>query len=248
MKKIIELQNISTQFGHQTIHKNLNMDVFEGEILGIIGGSGSGKSVLLKLMVGLLPIQKGIVKVYGQNIEHLTEKEKYELETNRGILFQDGALFNALTVMENIKAPMEEYTKLSENIMDDLAILKQTMVGLANDVQHKFPAQLSGGMRKRAALARALALDPKLLFLDEPTAGLDPINAKAFDKLILDLKTNLNLTVVMVTHDIETLKKICDRIAVIIDHKLITGTRDEIINNNHPWIQKYFEDRQDIQR
>jgi phospholipid/cholesterol/gamma-HCH transport system ATP-binding protein len=216
------------------------MEVEEGEVFGIVGGSGSGKSVLLRTILGLQRPQAGTVRIYGRDINSLTEEELREVKRGYGVTFQHGALFTSLNVRQNVQLPMIEFFKLADETLDGLADLKLVMVGLATEAGQKFPAQLSGGMIKRAALARALALDPKLLFLDEPTAGLDPIAAAAFDELLIELQRNLELTVVMVTHDLDTIFRTCNRVGVIVDRRMISDTVEGIVSNPHPWIQEYF--------
>lgn len=230
-KPIIQVQNLVTKFGEQVVHENLNLDILSQEVLGIVGGSGSGKSVLLQYMIGLNKPQQGKI-IYHTNPPYPS--------TQIGVLFQYGALISSLTVLENIMAPIKEVTKLSESLTQELALLKLEIVGLPFETHEKFPAQLSGGMIKRVALARALALDPEILFLDEPTSGLDPISAASFDQLIKRLQKQLKMTVVMVTHDLDSLVQICDRIAVLVDKKTIAGTVSEVAAIDHPWIKDYF--------
>lgn len=238
---VIKVRALRNQFGPQIIHDNLNLDVYRGEVLGIVGGSGTGKSVLLRSIVGLQRPTAGTVNVLGQPILGMEEGERRLLEQKWGILFQDGALFSALTVAENIQVPYREHLQLSDRLMDELAALKITMVGLPLEAGTKYPSELSGGMRKRAGLARALALDPEILFLDEPTAGLDPIGAAAFDTLIRDLQRTLGLTVFLVTHDLDTLHATCDRIAVLADKRVtLAGTMNDMLKSEHPWIKEYF--------
>jgi len=238
---VIKVRGLRNQFGPQIIHDNLNLDVYRGEVLGIVGGSGTGKSVLLRSIVGLQRPTAGTVTVLGQTILGMEEGERRLLEQKWGILFQDGALFSALTVAENIQVPYREHLQLSDRLMDELAALKITMVGLPLEAGTKYPSELSGGMRKRAGLARALALDPEILFLDEPTAGLDPIGAAAFDTLIRDLQRTLGLTVFLVTHDLDTLHATCDRIAVLADKRVtLAGTMSDMLKSEHPWIKEYF--------
>ena len=235
----IRIRGLRTGFGNQVIHDGLDLDVYRGEILGVVGGSGTGKSVLLRTIVGLNRPIAGKIEVLGQALSNRRKGEA--LEARWGVLFQDGALFSSLTVDENIQVPLKEHSTLPQRMLDEIAALKVAMVGLAPDACHKYPSQLSGGMRKRAGLARALALDPEILFLDEPTAGLDPIGAAAFDKLILQLHGSLGLTVFMVTHDLDSLHTICDRIAVLADHKLAAvGSMDVMLGSDHPWIRDYF--------
>ncbi len=238
---VISITNLHTQFGEQVIHENLSLDVLKGTILGVVGGSGSGKSVLLRTIIGINKPQRGTVLVNGINALTCTELEHKGLETQWGVLFQNGALFSSLTVAQNIQAPLKEYfPTMSQKLMDELTAVKLHMVGLRVEDGQKYPSEISGGMRKRVGLARALIADPSILFLDEPTAGLDPIGAEAFDRLIKDLQGSLGLTVFMVTHDLDTLVAICDRVAVLVDKKIIEGTLQDIIRNDHPWIQSYF--------
>ena len=237
---IIRIRGLKTRMGNRAIHRNLDLDVRRGEVLGVVGGSGTGKSVLLRAVVGLIPPHRGTIEVFGQDISKLDSEAMRRLEARWGVLFQDGALFSSLTVTQNIQVPLKEHLKLSQHLMDEIAAMKIALVGLPPDTGAKFPAELSGGMRKRAALARALALDPELLFLDEPTAGLDPIGAAAFDALIRDLQKSFGLTVFLVTHDLDTLMTICDRIAVLVDKRIKIGTMTELLHDAHPWIHAYF--------
>ena len=236
---IIELRNLTTKFGTQVIHDHLDLDVNRGEIIGIVGGSGTGKTVLLNTIIGLNKPSEGDIKIFGHSQQEVGNSQ--QIQSRWGVLYQHGALFSSLTVAENIEIPMKEIAKMPTDLSNELVPLKLQMVGLDPSVALKSPSQLSGGMIKRVSLARALAIDAELLFLDEPTAGLDPISASAFDKLILNLQQNLNLTVVMITHDLDSLATICDRIAVLVDKKVIVGTMEEIRNNPHPWIQSYFQ-------
>ncbi|MAN44887.1 MAG: ATP-binding cassette domain-containing protein [Alphaproteobacteria bacterium] len=238
---IIRIRDLKTAYGDHVVHEHLDLDVRKGEIIGIIGPSGCGKSVLLRAITGLKKPAAGSVEVFGKQLETLPEDERSEIERRWGVMFQDGALFSNLTVRENVMVPMKEHTNLSEQLSRELADMKILMAGLEPTASAKFPSDLSGGMRKRAALARALALDPELLFLDEPTAGLDPITAAAFDELIRRLQKALGLTVFLVTHDVDTLNATCDRIAVLGDkHVLAVGTIDELRAFDHPWVQEYF--------
>ncbi|MBK7901892.1 MAG: ATP-binding cassette domain-containing protein [Proteobacteria bacterium] len=237
---VISVRDVVNRFGPQTVHDGVSFDVHAGEVFGIVGGSGSGKSVLLKTMLGLRKPDSGVVEVEGHDITCMSERELRGVKQRYGVTFQHGALFTSLTVTENVILPMVELFALEEATLQSLAELRLRMVGLPVDAGAKFPAQLSGGMIKRAALARALALDPALLFLDEPTAGLDPIAATAFDDLVLYLRRTLGLTVVMVTHDLDTLARTCDRVAVLVDGKVIVDTLPGIVRNDHPWIREYF--------
>jgi phospholipid/cholesterol/gamma-HCH transport system ATP-binding protein len=237
---VVSVRNLVNRFGDQVVHDWLDLDIYPGEIFAIVGGSGSGKSVLLRSILGLHKPDDGSISVFGKEIGKLCETETHELYRHVGVLYQQGALFSSLSVIENIETPLYEYLPLSDAIIRELAMLKLKMVNLPDNAANKFPSELSGGMVKRAGLARALALDPTLLFLDEPTSGLDPLASDAFDKLIDVLHVQLNLTVVMVTHDLDTLFNICSRVGVIIDHKMIQGTVDEVTKNPHPWIKEYF--------
>lgn len=228
------------RFGTQVVHDGVDLEVLEGEVLGIVGGSGSGKSVLLRTMLGLNKPAAGQVMIEGKDITQMSERDLLAVKQRYGVTFQNGALFSSLSVAENVQLPIREYFKVSEQALNELTELRLRMVGLPVDAGAKLPAQLSGGMIKRAALARALALDPSLLFLDEPTAGLDPISAAEFDELVLYLQRGLRLTVVMITHDLDTLMATCDRVAVLVDRKIVVDTLDGIMNNPHPWIQEYF--------
>lgn len=237
---IIRIRGLVNRFGTETVHDGLDLDVYRGEVLGVVGGSGSGKSVLLRTIVGLNRPVEGAVEMFGKDLLGIGEAERRELEKHWGVLFQDGALFSSLTVAQNIEVPLSEFYDMPLSLMDEIAAFKVGMVGLSEDAGAKYPAQLSGGMRKRAGLARALALDPEIVFLDEPTAGLDPIAAGDFDHLIRDLRGSLGLTVFMVTHDLDSLFAICDRVAVLVDKKLRVGTLDQLLQDDHPWIRSYF--------
>lgn len=240
-EKIIEVRGLKNQFGEQVVHENLDLDVYRGEVIGIVGGSGTGKSVLLRSIVGLHRPTDGEITVFGQKLKDLSADERQMVEQRWGVLFQEGALFSGLTVAQNIEVPMREHLHLPEHLMNQISAVKIGLVGLAQEAGAKFPSELSGGMKKRAGLARALALDPEIVFLDEPTAGLDPIGAAAFDQLILQLKQTLGLTVFMVTHDLDSLHAICDRIAVLAEKRvLVTGTMDDMLRQDHPWIREYF--------
>jgi len=236
---VIEVSGLRSQFGDHVVHDGLDLNVRRGEVVAVVGGSGSGKSVLLNTIIGLKSPEGGSVKVFGQEVDKT--REAAGLERRWGVLFQHGALFSNLTVRENVEAPMREHTRLSAREMEELADLKIALVGLRPDAGALKPAELSGGMRKRAALARALALDPDLLFLDEPTAGLDPIGAGAFDELIRDLSDSLHLTVFMITHDLDSLYAITERVAVVADKKVVVQAPvAELETSDHPWIQEYF--------
>jgi len=237
---LVRVRGLVTRFGARTIHDGVDLDLRRGEVLGVVGGSGSGKSVLLRTIVGLMTPAAGSIEVFGQRLAGLNDRGLYTLEAQWGVLFQDGALFSSLTVAENIDVPLKEHLDLPRHLMVEIAQLKLSLVGLAPETATLYPAELSGGMRKRAGLARALALDPRLLFLDEPTSGLDPISAGDFDRLIADLRSSLGLTVFMVTHDLDSLVAICDRIAVLVDKRLKIGTITELRRDPHPWLQAYF--------
>ncbi|MEM9552312.1 MAG: ATP-binding cassette domain-containing protein [Pseudomonadota bacterium] len=238
---IIQVRGLVNRFGPQVVHDNLDLDVWKGEVLGVVGGSGTGKSVLLRTIVGLNRPAEGEIKVLGTDVLRGAESDRRAVEKRWGVAFQDGALFSSLTVLQNVVAPMREHLKLSPALMSALGQLKISLVGLPALSCGKFPSELSGGMRKRAALARALALDPDIVFLDEPTAGLDPIGAAAYDDLIGELQQALGITVFMVTHDLDSLYAICDRIAVLAEKRvLVTGPIDEMTSVDHPWVQEYF--------
>jgi phospholipid/cholesterol/gamma-HCH transport system ATP-binding protein len=238
---VIEVRNLAVGFGSRLVNKDLTLDVYRGEILGVVGASGTGKSVLLRTIVGLLPKRAGTIKVFGQNLDEIDARAKQQIDRRWGILFQQGALFSSLTVKENIELPMREYLDLSPRLMDDMARMKIEMVGLRADAADKYPSELSGGMIKRAALARALALDPEIVFLDEPTSGLDPIGAGDFDSLIATLQKTLGLTVFMVTHDLDSLKTICDRIVALGDGLVLAaGSISDMTQSTHPWLKAYF--------
>ena len=237
---VIRVQGLVNRFGSQTVHDHLDLEVRRGEVLGVVGGSGAGKSVLLRTIIGLNRPAAGRIEVLGEEPAKLDDAAKHALEQRWGVLFQDGALFSSLTVTQNIAVPLKEHTELPPRLIEEIAAVKIDMVGLPQDAGAKFPSQLSGGMRKRAGLARALALDPEILFLDEPTSGLDPIAAAGFDQLVRALQQSLNLTVFLVTHDLDSLVAICDRIAVLVDKKVLVGSLDELLENTHPWVQSYF--------
>ena len=240
MQPIIEAHGIVNRFGTQVVHDGLDLTVHAGEIFGIVGGSGSGKSVLLNTLLGLRRPQAGEVRIRGTDITQLDDAALRSLKTLYGVTFQAGALFSALTVIQNVQLPMLEHLHLSPRALEELAMLKVRLVGLPPEAAYKYPSQLSGGMVKRAALARALALDPQLLLLDEPTSGLDPISAAAFDELLLGLQRELALTVVMITHDLDSIFRTCNRVGVIVDRKMVSGDLAAIAANPHPWIQAYF--------
>jgi phospholipid/cholesterol/gamma-HCH transport system ATP-binding protein len=243
-KTVISIRGLRNAFGEereQVIHEGLDLDVKRGEILGVVGGSGTGKSVLMRSIIGLQTPESGEVEVLGENMIGRDEDEAKNIRRRWGILFQNGALFSTLTVAENVEVPLREYFHLTPKLMDEIASYKIAMAGLPPDAGPKYPSELSGGMVKRAGLARALALDPELLFLDEPTAGLDPIAAQNFDELILSLRDKLDLTVFLITHDLDTLYAICDRVAVLADKKVVAcGTIEQLLALDHPWIQEYF--------
>ena len=237
----VRVRGLSNAFGKQMVHENLDLDVHTGEIIGVVGGSGTGKSVLMRAILGLLRPQAGQIEVLGVDALSENTAKRLEIERNSGVLYQNGALFSSLTVAENVMVPLKEHHNLPADLIHDLAILKIRLSGLPDNAAEKFPSQLSGGMRKRAALARALAMDPALLFLDEPTAGLDPISAAAFDQLILSLQRALGLTVFLITHDLDTLYTICNRVAVLADGKvLVNAPLEEVEKYDHPWVQEYF--------
>ncbi|WP_064705153.1 ABC transporter ATP-binding protein [Rhizobium bangladeshense] len=239
---VLSARDVTVAFGSKVVLDNLNLDIYRGEILGFVGASGTGKSVLMRTVLRLLPRRSGTIKILGQDFDELNEPQRNALDMRLGVLFQQGALFSSLTVKENIQVPMREYLDLPRSLMDELAHLKIRMVGLAADAADKYPSELSGGMIKRAALARALALDPELVFLDEPTSGLDPIGAAEFDELIANLRDSLGLTVYMVTHDLDSLFSVCDRIAVLGKKRvMVEGTIDDMLAYDDPWVQAYFK-------
>jgi phospholipid/cholesterol/gamma-HCH transport system ATP-binding protein len=238
---VIEVSDLSVGFGDRLINKNLSMTVYRGEILGVVGASGTGKSVLMRTIIGLIPKRHGSIRVFGQDMGQATPAERVAVEKRWGILFQQGALFSSLTVKQNIQVPMREFLSMSPALMDDLAMLKIEMAGLRADAADKYPSELSGGMIKRAALARALALDPEIVFLDEPTSGLDPIGAGDFDELIRTLQKTLGLTVFMVTHDLDSLATICDRIVALGEGRVLAeGSLQDMQQSTHPWLKSYF--------
>lgn len=239
-ENVVEVRGLRSQFGKHVVHENLDLDLRRGEILGVVGGSGTGKSVLLRSIVGLKKPEGGTVKVLGTDVHNTFGPEREALERNWGVMFQDGALFSSLTVRENVEVPLRALN-LDDATREALAELKVSMSGLPWNANDKYPSELSGGMRKRSGLARALALDPQIVFLDEPTAGLDPIGADAFDRLIKGLSRALNLSVFLVTHDLDTLHACCDRVAVLAEkHVLATGTMSEMLEVDHPWVHEYF--------
>jgi phospholipid/cholesterol/gamma-HCH transport system ATP-binding protein len=238
---IIRVSNLTVGFGERLVLNGLNLDVRRGEILGFVGASGAGKSVLTRTIIGLMPKRSGKIEVMGVDLHSVDEEERRNIERRWGVLFQHGALFSSLSVRENIQFPVRELMDLSDRVLDEMTYAKLTMVGLKPDVADRYPSQLSGGMIKRVALARALALDPEIVFLDEPTSGLDPIGAGDFDELVRTLQRTLGLTVFMVTHDLDSLYTACDRIAVLGDGKVIAvGTMDDMLASRHPWLQSYF--------
>ena len=238
----ITVSGLTNRFGDFTVHEDLDLEVRKGEILGVVGGSGTGKSVLMRSIIGLQRPQAGDIEVFGNSITRVDADEELGVRCRWGVMFQGGALFSTLTVAENVQVPLKQfYPDIEPEVMDAIARYKVVMSGLPEDAACKYPAELSGGMKKRAGLARALALDPELLFLDEPTAGLDPIGAAAFDRLTRELKETLGLTVFLITHDLDTLYEICDRVAVLADRQVIAvGTIPELLETEHPWIQEYF--------
>jgi phospholipid/cholesterol/gamma-HCH transport system ATP-binding protein len=238
---VIRVRDLVVGFDGVTVLDRLSLDVLRGEILGFVGGSGAGKSVLMRTIIGLTPKRAGTIEVFGLDLGQASEHERRATERRLGVLFQHGALFSSLTVRQNVQFPMREYLKLSNRLIDEIAMAKLEMVGLPPDVGDKFPSELSGGMTKRVALARALALDPEIVFLDEPTSGLDPIGAGAFDELIRTLQRTLGLTVFMVTHDLDSLHTVCDRIAVLADGRVVVnGPIATMLASEHPWVKEYF--------
>ncbi|MFY9627637.1 MAG: ATP-binding cassette domain-containing protein [Methylocystis sp.] len=238
---LISVRDLVVQFGDHRVMDGLDLDLYRGEVLGFVGGSGQGKSVLMRTILGLVRKRSGTIRLFGQDRDALLPRELRMVEQRWGVLFQNGALFSSLTVKQNIQMPMRESRNISQRFMDDLAMLKLKLVGLPTDAADKLPSELSGGMVKRAALARALALDPELLFLDEPTSGLDPIGAADFDELIATLQKTLGLTVFMVTHDLDSLYSICDRIAALAGGKVIgSGSIEDMLASEQPWLRAYF--------
>ncbi|HXZ59225.1 MAG TPA: ATP-binding cassette domain-containing protein [Steroidobacteraceae bacterium] len=240
MEPVVEVRGLVNRFGRQLVHDGLDMQVHADEVFGIVGGSGSGKSVLLRTILGLQRPAAGTVRIHGSDITRLSEEELRPIKAGYGVAFQQGALYSGLTVLENVQLPMIEHLQLPPAALDGLALLKIRLVGLPADAAGKYPAQLSGGMVKRAAVARALALDPQLLFLDEPTSGLDPVSAAAFDDLVLYLQQHLKLTIVMITHDLDSIFRTCNRVGVIVDRRMESDTLEGIVDYPHPWIQAYF--------
>jgi phospholipid/cholesterol/gamma-HCH transport system ATP-binding protein len=239
---VISVRDLVVDFGGAPVLDHVTLDVFRGEILGFVGGSGAGKSVLMRTIIGLLPKRNGSIEVFGADLTALGERERRSIERRWGVLFQQGALFSSLTALQNVQFPIREYLDLSPRLIEEIAVAKLEMVGLRADVRGKFPAELSGGMVKRVALARALALDPDIVFLDEPTSGLDPIGAAEFDELIRTLQRTLGLSVFMVTHDLDSLHAVCDRIAVLSQGRVIAaGTIETMLASEHPWLKSYFQ-------
>ncbi len=240
LNPIIRVHGLVSRFGAQVVHDGLDLEVRPNEIFGVVGGSGAGKTVLLRTILGLRQPQGGSVEMYGRDVGRLSRPERLAMVRSYGVTFQNGALISSLNVAQNIQLPLREYFSMPEDALDELAQLNLKLVGLPPDAARKYPAQLSGGMIKRAALARALSMEPKLLFLDEPTSGLDPISAAAFDELLLNLHSQLMLTVVMITHDLDTLFRTCSRVGVIVDRRMVADTLAGIVQNPHPWIHEYF--------
>lgn len=238
---VLSVRDVTVAFGSNVVLDKLSLDVFRGEILGFVGASGTGKSVLLRTVLGLTPKRSGTVRLFGADLDQVDDETRVQVDMRLGVLFQHGALFSALTVRENIQVPMREYLDLPQALMDELAMLKLELVGLPPDAASKYPSELSGGMIKRAALARALALDPDIVFLDEPTSGLDPIGAADFDDLVAKLRDTMGLTVYMVTHDLDSLFSVCDRIAVLGQKRvLVDGTIEDMMHVEDPWVRSYF--------
>jgi phospholipid/cholesterol/gamma-HCH transport system ATP-binding protein len=237
---VLQVQGLVNRFGRQLVHDGLDMEVGRDEVFGIVGGSGAGKSVLLRTILGLQRPQAGVVRINGQDITRLSEAQLRPIKARYGVAFQQGALYSGLTVLQNVQLPMIEHLDLPAAARDELALLKIRLVGLPADAAVKYPAQLSGGMIKRAAIARALSLDPGLLFLDEPTSGLDPVSAAAFDDLVLYLQKQLQLTIVMITHDLDSIFRTCNRVGVIVNRRMESDTLERIVDHPDPWIQAYF--------
>jgi phospholipid/cholesterol/gamma-HCH transport system ATP-binding protein len=240
MAPMVEVRGLVNRFGTQLVHDGLDMTVEPDEVFGIVGGSGAGKSVLLRTILGLQRPASGSVRIEGHDITRMSEAELRPIKAGYGVAFQEGALYSGLTVLQNVQLPMIEHLTLAADALEGLALLKVRLVGLPADAAGKYPAQLSGGMVKRAAVARALALDPQLLFLDEPTSGLDPVSAAAFDDLVLYLQQHLKLTIVMITHDLDSIFRTCNRVGVIVDRRMETDTLERIVEHPNPWIQAYF--------
>ncbi|WP_370402473.1 ABC transporter ATP-binding protein [Sulfitobacter sp. JB4-11] len=238
---MVRVRGLVTRFGTHTVHDGLDLDVHRGEIIGVVGGSGTGKSVLLRAIVGLLKPDEGQIEVFGESVRDTSDDEYRRLRRRWGVMFQDGALFSSLTVQQNVEAPMREQLQIDDDLRETLAKIKVRMVGLPENAMGKYPSELSGGMRKRAGFARAISLDPEIVFLDEPTAGLDPIGAAAFDDLIKQLQAALGLTVFLVTHDLDSLHANCDRVAVLAEKKVLAvGTMKDMLEVDHPWVREYF--------
>ena len=238
---VIRVRGLSVGFGETFVLQNLDLDSYRGEILGVVGASGTGKTVLLRTILNLIPRQSGTIEILNVDLGRARAADREAVDQRLGVLFQQGALFSSLTVLQNVQVPMREHLRLSQAVMDELAMLKIELVGLPPDAATKFPSELSGGMTKRASLARALALDPDIVFLDEPTSGLDPIGAADFDDLIATLRDTLGLTVFMVTHDLDSLHTVCNRIAVLADKRvLIEGAFSDMLEFDHPWVRAYF--------
>ncbi|HZP20303.1 MAG TPA: ABC transporter ATP-binding protein [Bauldia sp.] len=238
---VLSVRGLTAGYGDGNVLEGLDLDAYRGEILGVVGASGTGKTVLLRAILGLIPRRAGSIRILGTDLATASHAEKEAIDRRLGVMFQQGALFSSLNILQNVEVPMREYLKLSQRMMDDLARVKLELVGLPQDAALKFPSELSGGMTKRAGLARALALDPDIVFLDEPTSGLDPIGATEFDELIVTLRDALGLTVFMVTHDLDSLHTICDRIAVLADRRvLVEGTLSDMLRFDHPWVRSYF--------
>jgi phospholipid/cholesterol/gamma-HCH transport system ATP-binding protein len=238
---VIRVHDVVAGFGDHVVLDHVSLDVFRGEILGLVGGSGSGKSVLMRTIIGLIPKRSGKIEVFGRDLDALSDSERHEMQRRWGVLFQHGALYSSLTVLQNVQFPMREFLDLPEHLLDSIAATKLALVGLSSADAGKFPSELSGGMTKRVALARSLALDPEIVFLDEPTSGLDPISAGDFDQLIRTLQRTLGLTVFMVTHDLNSLHSVCDRIAVLADgHVVADGPISKMLTSEHPWVKSYF--------
>jgi phospholipid/cholesterol/gamma-HCH transport system ATP-binding protein len=237
---VLQVSGLVNRFGTQVVHEGLDMEVRADEVFGIVGGSGAGKSVLLRSILGLQRPLAGVVCIDGVDITQMSEAQLRSVKARYGVTFQQGALYSGLTVLQNVQLPMIEHLELDPVALEELALLRIRLVGLPAEAAHKYPAELSGGMVKRAALARALALDPRLLFLDEPTSGLDPVSAAAFDELVLYLQKQLRLTIVMITHDLDTIFRTCNRVGVIVDRRMESDTLQRIVDHPHPWIRAYF--------